>query len=60
MIKSIPKWPTNYSRAPGIPAGARILIFHDVMIPPDAVGGSSNGNWRRTRPAPWIAEHWRE
>jgi hypothetical protein len=56
----IPRFPLNYFRAPGIPAGARILIFHGVMNPPDALAGRSNGNWRFARPAPWIADHWRE
>ena len=56
----IPRWPLNYFIAPSIPAGARILIFHGVVNPPDALAGRSNGNWRRALPAPWIAEHWRE
>jgi hypothetical protein len=56
----IPRWPTNYLRAPFVPAGARILIFHGVMNPPDALAGRSNGNWRHARPAHWIAEHWHE
>ncbi|MGM9515685.1 glycosyltransferase [Roseateles sp. DB2] len=56
----IPTWPSNYWKPPHIPQGARILIFHGVMNPPDALAGRSNGNWRKARPAPWIAEHWRE
>ena len=56
----IPRWPSNYWREPVIPKGARILIFHGVMNPPDALAGRSNGNWRKARPAPWIAEHWKE
>ena len=56
----IPTFPSNYWRAPRIPAGARILIFHGVMNPPDALAGRSAGNWRHAQPAPWIAEHWRE
>lgn len=56
----IPRFPLNYVRAPAIPAGARILIFHGVMNPPDALAGRSNGNWRRAEPAPWIAEHWHD
>ena len=56
----IPGFPMNYLREPVIPAGARILIFHGVMNPPDALAGRSNGNWRRAKPAPWIAEHWCE
>ena len=56
----IPTWPLNYFRTPRIPAGARILIFHGVINPPDALEGRSSHPWRRPRPAPWIADHWRE
>ncbi|MDT8998076.1 glycosyltransferase [Paucibacter sp. APW11] len=56
----IPSWPSSYWRDPIIPKGARILIFHGVMNPPDALAGRDNGNWRHARPARWIADHWRE
>lgn len=56
----IPRFPTNYWRDPFVPEGARILVFHGVMNPPDAIAGRSNGNWRYARPAPWIADHWHE
>jgi hypothetical protein len=56
----IPRFPLNHWRAPVIPKGARILVFHGVMNPPDALVGRSQGNWRQAQPAPWIAEHWRE
>lgn len=56
----LPVWPTSYWRDPFIPAGARVLVFHGVMNPPDALVGRSQGNWRHARPAAWIAEHWRE
>jgi len=56
----IPFWPSSYWRKPFIPHGARILIFHGVMNPPDALEGRTNGNWRHAKPAPWIAQHWRE
>lgn len=56
----IPTWPSNYWREPFIPKGAKILIFHGVMNPPDALAGRSNGNWRHARPALWITDHWRE
>ena len=56
----IPTFPLNLLRPPAIPAGARILIFHGVMNPPDALAGRSNGNWRHAKPAPWIADHWCE
>jgi hypothetical protein len=56
----IPRWPSNYWRVPIVPAGARIVVFHGVVNPPDALAGRSNGNWRQAKPAPWIAAHWRE
>jgi len=55
----IPRFPANFWREPVIPEGARILVFHGVMNPPDALAGLSKGNWRIARPAPWIAQHWR-
>ena len=54
----VPFWPTNLWRAPFVPAGARILIFHGVINPPDALAGRSAHAWRRALPAPWIADHW--
>lgn len=55
----IPRFPANFWRVPAVPTGARILVFHGVMNPPDALAGRSNGNWRRAKPAPWISDHWR-
>ncbi len=56
----VPRFPLNYFKAPNVPAGARILIFHGVVNPPDALVGRNNGNWRAAKPAPWIATHWLE
>jgi hypothetical protein len=56
----IPHFPSNYWRAPRIPTGVRMLIFHGVMNPPDALAGRSQGNWRHAKPAPWIAQYWHE
>ena len=56
----IPRWPLNFVRSPSIPPGARILVFHGVINPPDAIEGRSTHAWRRTLPAPWIADHWLE
>jgi len=57
---SIPPWPANYWRAPGIPLDARILIFHGECNPHDALAGRRNRRGGFIRPAQWIAEHWRE
>ena len=56
----VPTWPLSYLKDPSIPPGARILIFHGVANPPDALVGRSNSAWRKMRPAPWIADHWKE
>ena len=56
----IPRWPSHYWRAPFIPEDAKILVFHGVINPPDALAGRSNRRGRVVRPAPWIDEHWVE
>lgn len=55
----IPAFPRNYWQEPRLPQGARILIFHGVMNPPDALAGRSQGNWRHAKPARWIGDHWK-
>jgi hypothetical protein len=56
----IPRWPTNYWKAPFIPKDARIVIFHGECNPPDALAGKRNRRWRFIQPASWVADHWRE
>jgi len=56
----IPRWPSNYWRAPMIPEGARILIFHGEVNPPDALVGRRNRRLRYVQAAPWVSEHWTE
>jgi hypothetical protein len=56
----IPRWPASRWQAPAIPAGARILIFHGEINPPDALVGGHNRHGRAFKPAPWIADLWQE
>jgi hypothetical protein len=56
----IPAWPANYWREPRIPAGARIVVFHGEVNPPDALAGRRNRALRHVRPALWIERHWAE
>ena len=56
----VPRWPLNHFLMPTIPAGARVLVFHGVVNPPDALVGQRKRNWRHMLPAPWIAGHWHE
>jgi hypothetical protein len=56
----VPRWPFNHFVPPSVPTGARILVFHGVINPPDALAGRSTHAWRRAQPAPWLAQHWVE
>ena len=56
----IPPWPSNYWKAPFVPPGARIVIFHGECNPPDALAGRRNRRFRFIQPATWVAEHWHE
>jgi len=56
----VPGWPLNHFQAPSIPEGARILIFHGVVNPPDALAGRRNRRFRVIRPASWVGAHWVE
>lgn len=57
----LPGGPMTWLRAAEIPAGARVVVFHGHPNPDEALEGRWPGGWwKRLRPAPWIAEHWRE
>jgi hypothetical protein len=56
----LPAWPRNYFQPPRIPPGARVIIFHGRPNPPEALQGRSGKWYRHCRPAPWVADHWRE
>ena len=54
----IPPTPLNLVRAPHLPRGARIIVFHGRPNPDEAAAGFAS-NWRkRTLPAPWIDRLW--
>ncbi len=54
------KWfPFSLFMAPEIPADARIIVFHGMPNPPDALVGRSGKWYRRVLPTSWIAQHWR-
>ncbi len=58
---SVPAFPLNLVAAPRLPTGARILVFHGRPDPDQALNGWQQGKLhRRTRPAPWIADHWHD
>jgi hypothetical protein len=50
--------PLSYWTTPRLPPGARIVVFHGVPKPEQAISGHSGKWYRRVRPTPWITQHW--
>ncbi len=51
----------NWVRTARVPEGARVVVFHGHPNPDEAAAGIWPGGWyKRLRPVPWIAAHWRE
>ncbi|RYD49773.1 MAG: glycosyl transferase [Verrucomicrobiaceae bacterium] len=56
----VPSFPINLMTAPRLPDGARIIAFHGRPDPDEVVNGYRGKKpHHHTRPAPWVAEHWR-
>lgn len=55
----VPPFPLCYVQTPRLPPGAKIVVFHGHVKPPDAARGCRTSGIRRCRPTPWIAEYWR-
>ncbi len=58
-VGCLPLWPMRTWQTPAPPPGARVIVFHGEPKPPGAIEGR-RGLLQAWRPAPWIAEHWRE
>ncbi len=52
-------FPFSFWQTPAIPEGAKIVVFHGLPNPPDALVGRSGKWYRRVLPTPWIAENWK-
>jgi len=55
-----PNWFLSWVKAPFIPDGAKIIIFHGLPNPPEAIKGESGKWYRHIRPASWIEEYWHD
>lgn len=51
--------PLSYWTTPRLPPGSRIVVFHGVPKPEQAIEGHPGKWYRRVRPTSWIAQHWR-
>jgi hypothetical protein len=61
----MPRWPLNFVITPPLPKGTKVVAFTGKPDPDEAmVGVWPTKRWyqklyKRVRPTPWIAEHWR-
>jgi len=51
--------PASYLTTPRLPAAARVVVFHGLPKPEQALTGLGGKWYRHVRPTPWIADHWR-
>jgi len=51
-------FPTNYFRAPRLPADARVVCFHGRPKMTDALTGYTGSLIRYAKPCAWLQEHW--
>ena len=56
--KCCPSWFKSWFVAPSIPKGARIILFHGLPNPPEAITGHSGKWYRHIKPSPWIQDYW--
>ena len=38
--------------------GSRIILFHGLPNPPEAIKGQSGKWYRHIKPSPWIKDYW--
>jgi len=54
----VPKFPLNLWKAPEIPHGAKIVLFHGKPEPEEAARGISGKWYRYFKPVEWIERFW--
>ena len=58
-VSCLAPWPVRAWATPRRPADCRVLVFHGEPKPPEALVGRP-ALFQTFRPAPWIADFWRE
>lgn len=51
-------FPFSFIKPPQLPKGAKIVIFHGEINPPDAIIGKSGKWYRKVLPTDWIKDYW--
>ncbi len=54
-----PSWIKSWFQAPSIPKGAKVILFHGLPNPPEAIIGRSGKWYRHIQPSPWIEKYWK-
>jgi hypothetical protein len=54
-----PSWFKSWFEAPSLPKGARVILFHGLPNPPEAIIGRSGKWYRHIQPSPWIKDYWK-
>lgn len=54
-----PNWDTSWFQKPRIPEGTKIIIFHGLPNPDDAIKGISGKWYRHIQPTNWILDYWK-
>ncbi|BBB24424.1 conserved hypothetical protein [Isorropodon fossajaponicum endosymbiont JTNG4] len=54
-----PSWIKSWFQAPFIPKGAKVILFHGLPNPPEAIIGRSGKWYRHIQPSPWIEKYWK-
>jgi hypothetical protein len=55
----VPPFPLSWIKAPSIPEGAKIILFHGLPNPPEAIKGISGKWYRHIKPSLWIEKYWK-
>lgn len=51
--------PLAFLKPARLPLGAKIIVFHGEINPPDAITGGTGKWYRHVLPTPWVKEAWR-
>ncbi|NYT52836.1 MAG: glycosyltransferase [Candidatus Vesicomyosocius endoextente] len=54
-----PSWIKSWFQAPFIPKNAKVILFHGLPNPHEAIIGCSKKWYRHIQPSPWIEKYWR-
>jgi hypothetical protein len=54
----LPTFPLNHFLVPKFPAYTKIIVFHGIPNPEEAMAGQGKNFYRQVKPTPWIADHW--